>query len=224
MTIKDREGGVQNSRTFKNIRAIYGLSDKSVIDIGCGFGEYLRFFGKGSIGVTTTREEVEYGKKNELNIIFGNAENLGEFSTEEKFGVIWANNLFEHILSPHSFLMKIKKKSNSKTILILGVPVIPKFTILTFFKRFRGALASNHINFFTHTTLRLTAERAGWRVISVRPFVFKNCLLDTLVRPISPHLYLVAENMKDFVYPLKKVNEWIADEHYAELLSLAKPK
>lgn len=224
MSIKFREENVKHSRTFKNIRAIYNLSDKLVFDIGCGFGEYLRFFGKGSVGLTTTREEVEYGKKNSLNIVFGNAEKLDEFFTEEKFNAIWANNLFEHLLSPHSFLMRIKKVSHQETVLILGVPVIPKITTLTLLKRFRGALASNHINFFTYTTLRLTAERAGWRVLSVRPFVFKNRLLDTLMRPISPHLYLVAENMENFVYPVKKVNEWVADEHYSELLSLANSK
>ena len=98
MTIEDRERGVRDSRTFKNIRTIYGLSDKPVIDIGCGFGEYLRFFGKESVGVTTTREEVEYGKKNNLNIVFGNAEKLDEFSFLGTFDVIWANNLFEHII------------------------------------------------------------------------------------------------------------------------------
>lgn len=224
MTVKDREHGVKTSRTFKNIRALYNLSGKSVIDIGCGFGEYLRFFGSGSVGITTSREEVEYGEQNNLNIIFSNAEKFDEFPLKEKFGAIWANNLFEHLLSPHSFLMNVKKISHSKTVLILGVPVIPKITSLVLLKRFRGALDSSHINFFTQKTLQLTAERAGWRVLAVRPFIFRNMLLDALVVPIAPHLYLVAENVDSFTYPTKKVREWKDDEHYSRLLSLGKSK
>lgn len=224
MAIIDREQGVKDSRTFKNIRTLYGLSGKSVIDIGCGFGEYLRFFGTGSVGITTSQEEVKYGKENNLNIIFNNAEKLEEFSPEEEFDAIWANNLFEHLLSPHSFLMKIKKITHSRTILILGVPVIPRIAILTSLKKFRGALDSSHINFFTQTTLRLTAERAGWKVLAVRPFIFKNMLFDALVSPIAPHLYVMAENMENFIYPSKKVREWKDDEHYSELLSLANSK
>lgn len=224
MAIIDREQGVKDSRTFRNIRTLYGLSDKSVLDIGCGFGEYLRFFGTGSVGITTSQEEVKYGTENDLNIIFNNAEKLEEFSPEKEFDAIWANNLFEHLLSPHSFLMKVKKFTHSRTVLILGVPVIPKIAILTSLNKFRGALDSSHINFFTQTTLRLTTERAGWKVVTVRPFIFKNLLLDTLVSPIAPHLYVVAGNMENFIYPSKKVREWKDDEHYSELLSLARSK
>jgi hypothetical protein len=60
----------------------------------------------------------------------------------------------------------------------------------------------------------LTVERAGWEVITVRPFIFKNKYLDLLVRPFAPHLYVIAKNNADFVYSPKKMKEWISDEHY----------
>jgi SAM-dependent methyltransferase len=201
------------------------FSDKAVCDTGCGFGEYLRFFGAGSIGVTTTQEEVEYGKSNNLKIIFGNAEKIeGVFTKGEKFKAIWVNNLFEHLLSPHAFLMNLKKISEPQAIVVLGVPVIPKIVSLTRFPWFRGTLASNHISFFTNKTLQLTVERAGWEVMAVRPFIFKNKYLDLLVRPFAPHLYVVAKNNVDFVYSAKKMKEWILDEHYEGLLSITKQK
>ncbi len=224
MTIEDRERHVSASRTFRNIRELYRLSDKTVFDVGCGFGEYLRFFGEGSVGITTTHAEIEYGKKHGLDIMFWNAEKLEDCPFNKKFDTVWANNLFEHLLSPHAFLMKLKKYSCIETVIILGVPVVPKISSLTTFKWFRGALATNHINFFTHTILRLTVERAGWSVQVVRPFIFKNILLDSIVRPFAPHVYVVAKNSPDFKYPFKKVNEWIADEHYADLLSITQQK
>lgn len=225
MSIKHREENVKSSRTFRNIVRLYGLSEKSVCDIGCGFGEYLRFFGKGSIGVTTTNEEVDYGKHNDLHIIFGNAERLeSTFANGEKFEAVWANNLFEHLLSPHGFLMNIKKISNDNTLLILGVPVIPKIVSLISLPWFRGTLASNHINFFTRQSLGLTVLRGGWKTITVRPFIFKNRYLDFLVRPFAPHLYVVARNDTGFAYPAKKLKEWVSDHHYDDLLGITRQK
>ena len=225
MSIKFREENVKLSRTFNNILDLYSLSNKAVCDIGCGFGEYLRMFGKGSIGVTTTQEEVEYGKNNNLNIIFGNAEKIeNSFPAVQRFGAIWANNLFEHLLSPHAFLIKLKKISSESTIAIIGVPVVPKIVSLISLPWFRGTLASNHVSFFTSTTLRLTVERAGWKVLTVRPFIFKNKFLDYIVRPFAPHLYVVAINDSSFIYPPKKLKEWVGDEYYSNLLSITKQK
>jgi len=188
--------------------------------LGCAFGEHLVHFGEGSLGITTTVDEVEYGVRNGLNIKYGNVESL---SLSEDFSVIWANNLFEHLLSPHAFLMRLKRHARPETMLILGVPVIPKVTSLLRLKKFRGSLAVAHINFFTRESLRLTVERAGWTVREIRPFQFGNSWIDSLFGFLSPHLYVVAENNTDFTYHEKKLKEWKDDDHYAEVLSLAHP-
>lgn len=213
-------GRIDGSTTFRNICDIFGLRSKSVLDIGCGHGQYLTHFGRGSVGITTAQEEVDFGKNNNLNIRFGNAERLGE--TLGIFEAIWANNLYEHLLSPHAFLMNLKKISNESTLVILGVPVVPKMVSLINFKWWRGTLASNHVSFFTYTTLQLTVERAGWHVLDTRPFVFKNGRLDRFVRPWAPHMYVVARNNSNFKYAPKKVGEWIGDPHYSDLLSITK--
>lgn len=210
--------GVKESRTFKNICDLFGLRHKAVLDIGSGYGQYLSHFGKGSVGITTAHEEVESGKESGLDIRFGNAEKLD--ASIGKFGVVWANNLYEHLLSPHAFLMNLKKIADDDTVVILGVPMVPKIVSLMNLKWWRGALASNHINFFTHSTLRLTVERAGWKPIAVRPFIFKNLFLDNLIRPFAPHIYMVAKNDPNFKYAPKKIGEWMGDEHYKELLSI----
>lgn len=212
--------GVEVSRTFRHICEEFGLYHQAVLDIGCGFGQYLKHFGQGSVGVTTAQEEVAFGQEHGLSIVFGNAEYLEETFAGKTFEAFWANNLFEHLLSPHAFLMKLKKIAHERSTLVLGVPVIPKIVSLTHLNRFRGMLASNHINFFTADSLRLTVERAGWQVLAVRPFIFKNAWLDRVVRPIAPHLYVVARNDKNFLYPPKKVGEWKDDRRYEPLLSI----
>jgi len=213
---------IDHSITFRNICDLFGLRQKKVLDIGCGHGHYLRHFGKGSVGVTTAQDEVDFGQANKLKIVFGNAEFLAETKFEENFEAFWANNLFEHLLSPHAFLMNLKKLASKDAVVILGVPVVPKIGSLMRLRSWRGPLASNHVNFFTYKTLELTAKYAGWEVLEVRPFIFKNKILDYIIRPIAPHMYIVAKNKPDFKYPPKKMHEWEGDEHYRDLLQITK--
>ena len=217
--VRVRHTRVAMSRTFRNLVVAYGLGRKRVLDIGCGYGEYLRAFGQGSVGLTTTREEVAYGSRVGLDIREGNAEELSTLSLGDAFEAVWANNLFEHLLSPHAFLVMLKPHVAPNAALVLGVPIVlPSLFMCA--RRLRGALASNHIGFYTPHTLRLTVERAGWKVETMRPFFFENEALDRLCAPLAPHLYLVARNETSFMYPLKKLKEWQDDPRYASLLKI----
>jgi hypothetical protein len=95
--------------------------------------------------------------------------------------------------------------------------MVPREPWLMHFRRMRGALAGNHINFFTRETLTLTAGRAGWAVECIRPFLAPSPV-DRILAAYSPHLYLVAHKNRDFVYPEKKLKEWRDDPRYAHLI------
>ncbi len=219
--IAQREKNVRASTTLQRIVARFRLSDKKVLDIGCGFGEYLQCFGEGSVGITTTPEEVAYGVHIGRDIRLGNAEALDEvLKPKESFDVFWANNLLEHLLSPHAFLVRLKQFARPDSLLILGTPVVPMVPALTKIKKFRGALATPHINFFMLPTYRLTVQYAGWHIEEISPFFFSSSLLNRWGAPFAPHLYLVARNNPHYRYPPKKVKEWEHDARYRPLLSL----
>lgn len=218
--VAKRFENVQSSKSFERILKTYELSDKKVLDLGCGYGEHLSLFGEGSLGITTTMEEVAYGKEKGIRIALGNVERFDRIPemAEERFAAVWSNNLFEHLLAPHRFLNALKRYAKDNTLLVLGVPVVPVFPQLMRLRKFRGALAVSHINFFTRDTLRLTVERAGWTVEDVRPFIVGYAFLDRLIGLFAPHAYVIARNNAAFTYPEKKLKEWKDDEHYTYVL------
>lgn len=204
--LEQRFKNVSRSKTFSNIVRTYSLDTKAVLDIGCSYGEFLAHFGRGSLGITITEEEVVYGKTKGLDIRYGNIE-ADDFTITKKFDAIFANNIFEHLYSPHAFLRRAAKYLNEDGVLILGVPCIPTLSFLMRFKKFRGSLAVAHINFFTRKTLTLTVKKGGWRVLAMRGFRIKNATLDRLLNPIYPHFYVVAAPDSEFAYGQKRMKE-----------------
>ncbi len=195
---------VRKSRVFSNIIDAFSLDNKSVLDIGCSEGHHLACFGAGSIGITIIPAHVEEGKKRGLTILEKNVEDE-RFELAETFNAIWANNIFEHLNQPHPFLMKMRNVLKDDGILILGVPVIPFFSFLTYFKKFRGAYAVSHVNFFTRKTLIETVRAAGWHVHEARLFYMRNAFLDSFFNLIAPHIYVVASAQPDFKYARKRL-------------------
>jgi SAM-dependent methyltransferase len=204
--IEKRFKNISKSKTFGNIIKIFDLDNKSVLDIGCSYGEFLSHFGDKSVGITIIEEEVKYAKHKGLDVRLGNVE-PDDFILQEKFDVIFANNIFEHLYSPHGFLVKIKKYLKSDGFIILGVPCVPKIVSLIRFNKFKGSLAGAHINFFTKYTLTKTVEKAGYRVKTTRGFRFKNKFMDHLLDLIYPHFYVVAFPDENFKYSEKRMRE-----------------
>lgn len=206
--IEKRFKDVENSTTFFNIINTYKLDEKIVLDIGCSYGEFMIHFAKGSVGLTIAEDESSYGRIKDLDIRLGNIEfeNV-PIASVERYEVVFANNILEHLYSPHAFLGKIKNMLKDDGIIIIGVPCIPKIVSLWKLKKFRGSLAVSHINFFTKQSLQKTIERAGYIVLENRSFVFRSKILDFLMNLISPHFYVVAKKDLNFAYHPKRLKE-----------------
>jgi 2-polyprenyl-3-methyl-5-hydroxy-6-metoxy-1,4-benzoquinol methylase len=212
---EQRFTAVRESRTFSNILEAFDLRNKAVLDVGCSYGEFLIHFGKESTGVTVTEDEVVYAKSKGLDVRCDNVES-DSFTLEKTYDVVFANNIFEHLYSPHHFLIKIREHMNDDGILILGVPCMPVILPLVHLPKFRGSLAVEHINFFTHYTLQKTVERGGFDILDVRGFHFKNRFIDGLLKPVYPHFYVIAKPRKDFTYPKRRIKELLG---YKDIMS-----
>ncbi|OGZ05810.1 MAG: hypothetical protein A2845_03330 [Candidatus Lloydbacteria bacterium RIFCSPHIGHO2_01_FULL_49_22] len=204
--LERRFAAVSRSKTLAHIIAELELDKKSVFDIGCSFGEFLTHFGEGSVGLTIAENEAAHGKMKGLDIRLGNIES-DDFKLDEQFDAIFANNIFEHLYSPHEFLCRIKRYLKPGGVLVLGVPCIPRIASLIHFKKFRGSLATQHINFFTRETLYHTVLRGGWNISDMRGFHFACRVVDKLLDLVYPHFYVIAHVDPDFVYSDKRLKE-----------------
>lgn len=91
----------------------YKLTEKAVIDVGCGFGYCLIRFGKGSAGLESIDSHVQFGKAIGLNVTQCNVEDSIPLE-DGKYDAAYVSHIFEHVASPTSFLLSYLTKSKSQ--------------------------------------------------------------------------------------------------------------
>lgn len=113
------------------------------------------------LGLEINHEQVEAFRKLNYNIIQGSAE---DFELEQRFDVIVAGELIEHLSNPGMFLEKVKKHLKKDGSLILTTP--NRFSAITFF----DALIKNRIPSYDKEIAKHVF------------YLDENCLTDLLVR------------------------------------------
>lgn len=172
---------------------IPGLPAGKWLDVGAGIGHYLQFMPKGSLGLDI-KEDLA---KNTLNWDFSKG---FPSQVEGSMNVVWCSNLIEHVLDPHKFLIDLRCvfEFDQDCMLLISCPN----TILLKRGPWQGTLASDHVNFFTLTTLRLTLEFAGYDVVFAGSPSFPRApmLVSKLMGPFGPTLLIAARPKRDFQY------------------------
>lgn len=133
-----------------------------VIDVGCGIGDYLRFY-ENSVGVDINRFNIDY-----CNAIGCHAylikDGILPFEEDSFEGVI-LDNVLEHLSEPNQVINEISRVLKLKGILIIGVPGIKGY-----------AKDSDHKKFYDEKDIRNLFEKTGYTLIKnfSTPFFFKS--------------------------------------------------
>lgn len=201
-------------RSFLRIVDRYGLGEKRVVDVGCGYGHYLIHFGPGSLGLDANETSRKFALSIGLQVVDCNVEDslpLEPGSME----AAWCANLLEHLVAPHLLLSRLHRALRPDGLLIAKVPVIPPWPVrvgVRMLGRPLGYEASEHINAFTPATFIFTVERAGFRVVESVSLVLGNPLLQAATVPLTKRLgasiTVVARKDPDFVYPEKRLESF----------------
>jgi len=174
-----------------------GKTRLTILDIGCGRGSLLEGICQRltlenraaiPLGVEISRQlAAESGEKFAAlggRVIFSNAiDGVSQLASEE-VDVVIMSSFLEHEAKPLELLTALRPGLKSAGCVILKVPNFACWNHRLRGMRWCGFRFPDHVNYFTPKTLRLLAERAGYRVARQR-------LQDR--SPLSDNMYAVLE-------------------------------
>ncbi len=123
---------------FSKIISVVPLKNKSVLDTGCGEGDFLfraePFISKG-VGLDISTRMINIGRKKnksrKLSFRVGDAENL-PFNSKQ-YDIVVSIDLLEHLSNSKKAILEACRVSKEKCILITGNPLwFPMFWLLEF--------------------------------------------------------------------------------------------
>jgi len=198
-------------RSFLHAVAKYGLGERRMVDVGCGYGHYLIHFGPGSVGLDANQKSETFARSIGLEVLDRNVEE-GVPLEPESFEAVWCANLIEHLVAPHLLLSRLHRILKTDGLLIAKVPVIPPWPVRFAARRLGAPLgyeAAEHINAFTPDTFAFTLLRAGFQPLEPISIVLGNPLAQSLTAPLTRRLgasiTIVARKDPTFVYPEKRL-------------------
>ena len=147
------------------------LFNKSILDFGCGWGDFLiqlKKHSKNCSGIELRKNCINFIKKNYRNINI--SDNLNKF--KKNFDVITLFHVLEHIPNQVETLKKLKKKIKKGGKIIIEVPSaqdylisldnLPKFKHFTFW--------SEHLILHTEESLKKILVVSGFKKINIHFF------------------------------------------------------
>ena len=143
------------------------ITGKTLLEIGVGAGQSILWFEEEGFdidgiepdgrNVSMINEKLERGKVVESSV--------EEFSSKEKFDVIWMSHVLEHITEPVEFLKKIKENLRDDGIFFIEVPNCEYKPML------KSSIEKNpHLFHFTKKSLIKLVEKIGYKVVTCDVF------------------------------------------------------
>ncbi len=217
-------------RQFGEFVEKYGLREKSVVEIGCGNGDYLSIMAKTGAkctGLEHSRESVEHCRRSGLQVVQGFVEDASYRIDEGPFDGFFMMSYLEHLPEPSAVLSGILSNLTSQAV---GLVEVPNFDMMLR-NHLYVELIADHLFYFTRDTLTALLSRSGFEVLDCQS-VWHDYILSAEVskrRPLSMkqaegYFETLAANVNRFVdsYRLKgkSVAVWGAGHQAFTVLSI----
>lgn len=149
---------------------------KTILDIGCGQGVFLKLVkaqtGAETWGVEVQTEVAEKAKDHIDKILTGKVEDVLGSIPNAYFDCITFNDVLEHLLEPAEVLKMIRPKLSENGIIIASIPNVRFFRNLyellikkDWEYKDAGILDSTHFRFFTQKSMKRMFENAGYKLV-----------------------------------------------------------
>lgn len=151
----------------KLIGSIYGGTPRSVLDVGCRTGDFLLHWPKDiqRTGVELSTHSADIALKRGLDVRRDYLENV-KFS--DKFDVVTAYAILEHLAMPHEFLGQVTGLVNQKGVLVIMIPSYQtlKANVLEMFNvRWHMYCPPEHLSLYSREFLDNYLKARGFNLI-----------------------------------------------------------
>ncbi len=139
-----------------------------LLDVGCGNGNNMLFlknkYGCEIIGIEPSYKAAIEGKKAGLDIYNGM---LDDFSTNNKFYVVYLLHVIEHLENPRETLKKIYEILENNGKIVIGTPNVNSLERYLFREYWDGWDTPRHIYMFRPKVLKSLLEEIGFNEIEI---------------------------------------------------------
>jgi 2-polyprenyl-3-methyl-5-hydroxy-6-metoxy-1,4-benzoquinol methylase len=149
----------------KIIREWYAEGE-SILDVGCGRGDFLIRFDEEKFGIDINSEAIKIAKKRGIKIL--RKDLLKPFNLKRKFFNIFCLDVLEHLSNPRVCLKSCYKHLKKGGRFFVSIPyfgLIKRLIVaLFFFDRFFG-YETPHIRFYSPNCMRNLLKEVGFAII-----------------------------------------------------------
>lgn len=153
-------------KTFRGIINIIKkkkLAGGRLLEVGCAQGLFLqeaRPYFSHLAGIDFCGEALAESKKHADEVWQGNVNTIPE--NVEKFDVIVAHNVIEHVYNPLLFMEELSKRLNNNGAVIIATPKYESFWFKIMGKKWQSYKVPEHVCFYTYKNLERLCLKTGF--------------------------------------------------------------
>jgi SAM-dependent methyltransferase len=192
---------------FAYVDKLIGLTEMTIVDVGCAYGMNLVYSQPGSYGLELEEYPARFARSIGLPVHTRNIIS-DDLSDLPQVDLVWCAATLEHVDAPHVFLRRLYYllKPNGKIVL-----EVPCAMPAAWMRRIPGAEHvyadhDDHINAFSPTSLARMCERAGFS--ETRTFRYSTPLINRKFPVWATRLPLLSLVANSIVYIGRQVPEW----------------
>ena len=209
----------------------YNLKGKSILEVGCGRGEYLSIFKQTEVslahGIEYSKESVSSCINSEISVTKGFFGDENFVLPKQKYDGFICLNFIEHWPNPNKVLAHLKKNLSEDAI---GIVEVPNFDMILK-QGLYSEFISDHLFYFTKDTLTFMLNYNGFEVIECS-VIWHDYILSAVVRKrkridlslLKSRKLNVETELNSFIdkFEKKEVAIWGAGHQSLAVMSLAK--
>lgn len=166
-------------KQFKDFIDKFNLKNKKIIEIGCGFGEFLSIMDKftDAYGLEYSDNGVKKCLEDSLKVTKGFVDNENYSIPDAPFDAFYIMSFLEHIPDINSALRGIYNNLSDNGV---GLVEVPNFDMILE-KNLYSEFITDHLFYFTKETLENTLNLNGFEVIECKE-IWNNYILSATVK------------------------------------------